>query len=188
MKVAIDQLSGEPCDLRHGISKSRWEEYCSETAQMQGEVARDFEFLFSARLVGDDVLVEGRLEGAIEVECSRCAASYRHALQEDFGLRLEPLKSRQPPDPEGQRSLDRRGVWLGEDLGSGFYRGRQLDLEDYFAELISLALPMVPLCREECPGLCPHCGASRSSGCCGCEDSKPDSPFAALAALKRELP
>jgi uncharacterized protein len=53
-------------------------------------------------------------------------------------------------------------------------------------EWISLALPVKPLCREDCAGLCPRCGADRNETACGCTETVRSSPFAALAALRDE--
>ena len=50
--------------------------------------------------------------------------------------------------------------------------------------VICLALPVKPLCREECAGLCPRCGADRNAGACGCPEPEGDSPFAVLKSLR----
>jgi uncharacterized protein len=73
---------------------------------------------------------------------------------------------------------------LGDDLEVGWYRGSEIVLDVFFTELISLALPIQPLCREECRGLCARCGADLGRVDCGCEELKPPSPFAVLAALR----
>jgi uncharacterized protein len=46
---------------------------------------------------------------------------------------------------------------------------------------------MKPLCREDCQGLCPVCGADKNTGACSCVESSPDPRWAALAALKSRL-
>ena len=48
----------------------------------------------------------------------------------------------------------------------------------------ALALPVQPLCREACAGLCPRCGADRNTAPCACSKVRPESPFAALASLR----
>ena len=98
---------------------------------------------------------------------------------------LEPLGG-QAPDPEGERGLAENGVCLGEDLEVGSYRGAVVGLDDFFGEVIALAMPLQPLCDEDCPGLCAHCGAAQDAGC-DCEDEKIESPFSALAGLKAAL-
>ena len=60
-----------------------------------------------------------------------------------------------------------------------------LDLDELMREQLLLSLPEKRLCKEDCAGLCPQCGANRNEVACGCERNPGDSPFAALAALKR---
>ncbi|MCR9097367.1 MAG: YceD family protein [bacterium] len=148
-------------------------------------VEAPFRFGLEASRVSDDIVIEGDLEGEVGLECSRCGKRYPHALREPYRLVLEPLGG-QAPDPEGEKGLAENGVCLGEDLEVGSYRGAVVGLDDFFGEVIALAMPLQPLCDEDCPGLCAHCGASQDSGCT-CEDEKIESPFAALAGLKAEL-
>jgi uncharacterized protein len=74
---------------------------------------------------------------------------------------------------------------LGDDLEFGWYRGQEINLDAFFTELISLALPLQPLCDGGCKGICPRCGVDRNRVDCDCEEElRPPSPFAALAALQ----
>ncbi len=54
-------------------------------------------------------------------------------------------------------------------------------------EQLELNIPMKPLCRPDCKGLCPTCGADRNETACSCEEPTADSRWAALAALKSRL-
>ena len=47
-----------------------------------------------------------------------------------------------------------------------FHDGRRLDLRDEAREALLLEVPMVPLCRPDCRGLCPRCGADWNEGPC----------------------
>jgi len=92
--------------------------------------------------------------------------------------------------PEGERGLAENGVSLGEDLEAGLYRGAVVGLDDFFGEVIALAMPIQPLCDEECLGVCSHCGQPRandSKAGCDCQDEKIESPFAVLAQLKQRM-
>ena len=91
---------------------------------------------------------------------------------------------RVPADPEGAAALTRDGVCLGEDLESGWYRGRQIDLGSTMFEVVALGLPVKPLCREECRGLCLSCGADRNTEDCSCRETRPQSPFSVLEKLR----
>jgi len=61
--------------------------------------------------------------------------------------------------------------------------GDQLDLRPMVRELLMLEVPETPLCREDCAGLCPQCGADRNSGECGCEPAVTDPRWDALSGL-----
>ena len=136
--------------------------------------------------MGQDLFVEGRVAGEIELGCVRCLSRYRHALREDFRLVLEPAGERVPTDPDGVEHLARDGVWFGDDLDSGWFQGHELDLGMFIREVIALALPVQPLCREDCQGLCPRCGGDRNVEQCGCGPARLHSPFAVLEAVKRD--
>jgi uncharacterized protein len=134
--------------------------------------------------MGEDVVLEGGLEGALALECGRCLARYRQPLRETFRLVLEPAGSRVPADPEAAAALTRDGLCVGDEFETGWYREGEIHLDSVCLELIALALPVQPLCREDCAGLCPRCGGDRNLSPCTCSDVRPESPFAALAALR----
>ena len=125
--------------------------------------------------------------GVVELECGRCLARYRQRFSEEFRFVLEPARNRVPADPEGAAALSRDGLCLGDELETGWFRGNEIQLGPIFVELVSLALPVKPLCREDCPGLCARCGANLAVAECGCEEMKSDSPFAVLAEIRDDL-
>jgi uncharacterized protein len=73
---------------------------------------------------------------------------------------------------------------LGEDeLLVAFYRDDQLDLSHMAWEQIVLALPMKPLCKIDCEGLCPDCGVNRNAASCSCVQDDTDPRWQALNDL-----
>jgi uncharacterized protein len=64
------------------------------------------------------------------------------------------------------------------------FDGEHIDLEPMVRELILMELPLAPLCRDDCAGLCPTCGADRNAGPCGCVADDRDPRWAALDALR----
>jgi len=62
--------------------------------------------------------------------------------------------------------------------------GEQLDLRPVVRELVLLDAPLTPLCRPDCAGLCPTCGADRNLRTCGCEPPPVDPRWSALDVLK----
>jgi uncharacterized protein len=108
---------------------------------------------------GRDILVRGRLQGSIELSCSRCLATFAQAVAGDFDLLLAP----------GPAPLRAREEELSEeDLTLDYYTGDEVNLESILREQILLLLPLKPLCDDNCQGLCPRCGADLNRGACAC--------------------
>lgn len=59
----------------------------------------------------------------------------------------------------------------------------RLDLTESVRECIILALPSYPVCKEDCQGLCPHCGQNLNEAPCRCSAEEGANPFAALDRL-----
>lgn len=203
----VDRLSGDPERFVFEVDAAWWAARESEGQRERCEVETPFRFELQAVRVGDDIVLEGEFEGRVGLECSRCAKRYSHALRDPLRLALSPVKGRSSSpgtasraeskagtgagttgaggmDPEGERALAENGLCLGEDLDAGGYRGPVIRLDDFFGEIIALAMPLQPLCRSECPGICPHCGVDLAETQCDCVDEKIDSPFAVLSKLK----
>ncbi|HKK49944.1 MAG TPA: DUF177 domain-containing protein [Myxococcota bacterium] len=184
--LSIERLTEIPEEIVFEASPEWWAARDPAVAAGLCEVEEAFRFVVSASRVREDVILIGNLAGRVGLECSRCARRYSHALADDFRLVLEPAGDREPADPEGAEGLAANGLCLAEDLEAGWTRGPRIRLDDFFGEVVALAMPIQPLCSEDCLGLCPHCGADRASTPCECVDQKPDSPFAVLARLKND--
>jgi len=63
----------------------------------------------------------------------------------------------------------------------------QLDVSAMVREEILLAIPDAPICRDDCPGLCPTCGADLDDGPCGCDTTVRDERWTALDQLRDEI-
>ena len=70
-----------------------------------------------------------------------------------------------------------------EDLDTAFYRDHVLDLAEMLREQFYLALPMQPLCRPDCQGLCPTCGIDRNVETCQCKTEWMDPRLSVLKTL-----
>ena len=70
------------------------------------------------------------------------------------------------------------------DLGVLTVSDERWDVLPLLKEQLQLEVPMRPLCRPDCKGLCPVCGAELNAGPCGCNREGGDPRWAALAALR----
>jgi uncharacterized protein len=187
MQILIDRLRDSPTEIRFDASDPGWAEVRAAVPELVGAAGSEPGpvLVLRAHRMGADVYLDGVLSGALELECSRCLARYRLPLREPFRLVLEPAGARVPPEPEAARELAHSGMCLGDELEMGWFQGPEIELAGFLREVVALALPVQPLCRETCLGLCPRCGADRNVEACGCEAERPASPFAALEALRR---
>jgi uncharacterized protein len=121
-----------------------------------------------------DVFVRGKIAGDLVVACSRCAAEAKLALDAKFDATYMPVDEVEEP-----------GVDLSpEDADVRTYVDDEIDLKEMLREELLLALPIAPLCREDCKGLCPRCGKDWNEGPCDCPPEPKDDRFAALRNVK----
>jgi uncharacterized protein len=127
---------------------------------------------------GTTVHVRGRLEAGVETACARCLEPYPLPLGQELDLFYLPRLAGEAQAQEEEVELDDRDVVVG------YYEGDRLDLGEVVREQILLALPLKPLCREDCRGRCPSCGKDRNREACGCPPAEePEDPR--LAPLRK---
>lgn len=103
------------------------------------------------RNTGGALVVEISGTARVEATCSRCLRPFW--LDVPFSTVEE---FREEPGPNDQ--------WLGYSR----YQADQLELDEVVADAIAVAMPLAPVCRPDCRGLCPVCGADRNETECGC--------------------
>jgi len=188
LKLVVDSLTETPSPF-HFTATPAWflERFPTDVRPAEG-LSEPIEVDGRAYRAVTDLLIEGRVRGEVEVACSRCLRRYRAPIRESFRLVLEPAGARVPADPEGAAALSGDGMYLGDEAVTGWFRGQVIQLDRFIGEVLSLALPLQPVCRESCKGLCPSCGVDRNLESCNCAESRPDSPFAVLGKLKKDGP
>lgn len=109
----------------------------------------------SANLVSGTLLVKGKLETKVSLTCSRCLKKFdKPLIGKDFSFDL---------DVKGQT---------------------EVDITDNVREGIILLLPVKPLCKKDCRGICPKCGQNLNEKECGCDRSQEDIRWSELDKLK----
>jgi DUF177 domain-containing protein len=123
------------------------------------------------------VHLRGTIATELEVYCDRCLAPVGVPLNTEFDVRYDP-----PDADDASENVELQG----EELEASIYTGEQIDLDELVREQVLLALPTRSLCREDCKGLCPTCGADLNAQDCNCEQREIDPRWAGLAALKKD--
>ena len=151
MQINVSQLLKEPIGSTRNYQLAETADIAGSESTVQGEI----------KLVHTDrgILVEGTLQGTIEVACSRCLSLFSHPLtkniEEEYFSTTDVVTGAALPLPQEPEyfTIDEHYV---------------LDLTEAICQHVMLAIPMKPLCREDCAGLCPNCGHNLNQGPCGC--------------------
>ena len=122
----------------------------------------------------DTFRVKGTAETRLEMACSRCVEPFAVPVDASFDLRYVPETRN---EGEGEQEIGE------DDLTTAYYREGLLDLTELLREQFQLALPMKPLCAEDCRGLCPECGTNLNPAPCGCAPKWEDPRLAPLKGL-----
>jgi uncharacterized protein len=125
-----------------------------------------------AESVVEGILVTGGVSGSTAVECSRCLKKFDSSVAVD----LCELFVAPGHEPEGPEADDTYRV-----------SGTEIKLEPMLRDAITLALPLHPLCRDDCKGLCAQCGADLNEGECSCVVDDTDPRWAPLEQLRERL-
>jgi DUF177 domain-containing protein len=123
---------------------------------------------------GDAFRVTGHVAAKLELSCSRCVEPFDVPVDSAFELRYVPAEQNVG---EGEHEITE------DDLTTAFYREGVLDVTELVREQFQLALPMKPLCTEDCRGLCPECGANMNHTECGHASRWEDPRLAPLKGL-----
>lgn len=129
----------------------------------------------------DSFLLRADLRGSLVTPCARCLEPAIVALDIPLTAVYEEVDEKRlgkvaaPDDEEDE-----------EDGEIQHFSGGELDLGPQIRDEILMALPIGPLCREDCLGICSVCGGNRNVNPCPCEEKQrqEQSKFSALKALK----
>jgi len=124
---------------------------------------------------GQTVKVRGQFEATVRLTCGRCLEPLSAHVAPEVDLEFVPA-------PSGRHGETELGT---DDLEVDFYVNDLLDVDGIVRSETDLALPMRPLCRPDCRGLCPVCGGNRNVNDCRCETRGIDPRLAPLEALRR---
>jgi uncharacterized protein len=111
------------------------------------------------------LLVQGDFQGTIPMECVRCLSEFSQRMHWDF-TELYAFKKENATDS---------GLLMPEDA--------HIDLQPLMREYALLEVPINPLCKPDCKGLCIVCGENRNEVDCGHGNDKDDAPLSNLGEL-----
>ncbi len=125
-----------------------------------------------------DIRLRGRLTAGLELQCARCVEPVAQDIVREFELLYRPLGA--------DAGRDELSVTDAE-AEIGYYQGDGILLEDVLREQVLLALPLKVTCREDCKGLCLHCGKNLNEEQCSCTVAIEDPRWTALREIRSKL-
>lgn len=121
----------------------------------------------------DGILVRGALTTVVELQCDRCLEpliqGVEFKIEEEFHPTIDMSTGAPLPYDEEETRIDEHHI---------------LDLTELIRQSVFLALPMHPVCRLDCLGLCDRCGQNLNEGPCDCKESTVDPRLEILKKIK----
>ncbi|MDI6827116.1 MAG: DUF177 domain-containing protein [Armatimonadota bacterium] len=126
---------------------------------------------------GDVLLARGKVGANIRLQCSRCVVDFVVMLT---AIIEEQFRLVHMGDQIMAMPLDE------EDMIGGMLSDNILDVDELIRQSLLTEVPIQPLCKPDCKGLCPICGQNLSEGECSCHQEIHNSAFQALSILLEE--
>ena len=174
MKININTIPEEGLDIRTTKDRNWLQTIFGDV--IESDFALDeIHLTCNVRKLQQTVLLNGALDTVIHLSCSRCLETAVLPVSTPFRYTLVPAT---PEESREEIELSE------EDLEYGYYEGEIVDCDPLIYEQIVLQIPIKVLCKEDCRGLCPDCGANLNLGACNCPSGRIDERLTVLKKLK----
>ena len=146
-----------------------------DCALLSGSGARRISGLVTMLRTDLGIWVSAALDTGVQSKCGRCLAEYvqpvHMAIEEEYLLEIDAHTGNRMNHPE--------------DGDQYFYVGPDhiMDLTEAATQYATLSMPMKPVCREDCAGMCIECGTDLNESRCRCNRETVDARWAALSTL-----
>lgn len=173
MQVRFDQIPDEGLELDSTIEPAA---FVLEEDRDHIRMLEDVHFKGKIAKSGTDAYLTGCVSVLVELSCSRCLDKFAFPLQ----CQVEVHYIRRPDSLAEEVELGR------EELDETVYEGEEIDIVPEIRDHLLLALPLKPLCKEDCSGMCPSCGANLNFERCECAEERENHPFGVLKGWKAQ--
>jgi uncharacterized protein len=181
MEIRLEQIREDGLTLEFEKSLDTFPILAEMVANGECEFAAPLRTALRALRIGDLVEIDGDVETSVRLPCSRCLQPFETPLKSSFALTFMQQAADVMEDSEPQE------VELSaEDMGVVYFQGEKINLKDAIQEQVVMEFPLRPLCKLDCKGLCPNCGADLNEDPCDCVQRPPPGKFAVLKYLKLE--
>ena len=172
MRIRVSEIPREGLDVFSAYGRDRIPRLLEGMDPYPLKTVRLTEAALFLSAEGRNVFVNGSFSAEGDALCDRCADPFTVRIEKEFQSVLVPREDSPPGSMKVELS--------GEDLEIAYHDGEAVEVGDIFWEQVGLALPVKLLCREDCGGVCPHCGANRDREPCRCPADATAGPFGVL--------
>lgn len=176
MHLELKDIKGGVLEQEYTCSVADFPELRDMKEQGGPEFRGPLAFHLRFQKSGQIVELEGSFTAEIILNCGRCLQDFSRKVSESFALTFSPVAGEEADEEDVE--LD------AEELGLITYKGETIELTGSLQEQLVMAVPIGPVCREACRGLCPECGRNLNDDSCHCERRPFNNKFSALAGLK----
>jgi uncharacterized protein len=169
MKVPLD--TGGPVSGAWSETATPEEINLTPPAGYEARFTRPVEARLDVRRVGEEFFLEGEVQTAVTYTCVRCLGEFDGQVSADLSLIIHRVTA--PSAHSGELE-----AYVEVPLGTPEY-----DVGPYAREALLLAVPLTPHCRDDCRGICAHCGADLNRESCRCGEKEPDPRWEALKSI-----
>jgi uncharacterized protein len=181
MEIRLEQIKEDGLALEFENSVGTFPILEKMKANGECEFVAPIRAALKALRIGDLVEIDGHIGTTVRLPCSRCLQPFEAPLKSSFTLTYMQQVADVMQDTEPQE------VELSaEDMGIVYFQGEKINLKDAIQEQVVMEFPLRPLCKLDCKGLCPRCGADMNDDPCDCEQRPSPGSFAAFKNLKLE--
>jgi uncharacterized metal-binding protein YceD (DUF177 family) len=173
MRFKINEIGAEGLPLNVAVTPDWVAAACPDLDARPGP--KGLALVGRIEKMGEDFLLRANLRGEIETTCARCLEPAQVAINTPLAVTFVSTEADKTDDDEDPDVIALKGA--------------EIDVGEEVRDEIVLAMPINPLCREACRGLCSVCGGNLNVTACGCKadgaatGAKPGA-FAALGKLK----
>ena len=178
MKIRVDEIKDKVIDLSAVEEVAAFPELAA--LQESGECLFLGPLRVQLNVVReyDHIRAHGCVATTVRLGCSRCLSEYDAEIGTPFTVFYLRATAGTSQDEEVELTE--------EDLVSTSYSGDEIDFAREISAQVLMEIPVKPLCKEDCKGLCPVCGADLNEAECGCKDESSSFKFGGLKNLKLE--
>lgn len=179
MKISTWEIPEEGLNLK--VEKHRdwmnkyhkdWPSMYSFTSSVSGEIL--------LKRNGTKILITGELHFTLNLQCSRCFENFTAPFNVEIHSIFYPLE-------EYTFRLSEHLQLKSAEMDIEFYRKGVIEVDDIISEHVILNLPLYPVCKPDCKGICPGCGKNLNYESCSCSAYVEESRWTPLMKLKEKL-